>query len=148
LDDDDGLGQGGDEAVSIQKRAGEDVARGRIGIFADQCPVFGDRAEERDVVGRVSAAKPGGEYGDGDSTGVEAAAVCSGIDAVRASGHHDASGHGELAGEFAREAECVFIGGAGADDGDRTLEFRERAREVELSRACVWGKIEQSRRPT
>lgn len=119
MDDDDGFGEGRDEAVSIQKRRCEDVARGWIGIFADESSVLGDRAEERDVVGGVGATKSGGEYGDGSSTGVEAAAVSSGVDAVSTAGDDYATGECELGGESASEAECVFIGGAGADDGDR-----------------------------
>lgn len=83
----------------MQERGCEDVSRQWIRIFTHERPVRGDGAEQRNVVGRVSASKPGGEYGDGRPAGVETSAVCGRIDAMSTAGHHDAPRQRKLSGE-------------------------------------------------
>lgn len=141
---DECIGERCDETVTFQEGASINVAGRRIGLLAGESAVGGNRVEERSVVGRIGATQPGGEYGEGRPARVEATAVRGRIDPVCSAGDDHPAGQSELRAEFASEAECVFVRGAGTDDGDRALKIRKRPRQNELSRTLGFRKVEKS----
>ena len=90
--------------------------------------------------GRVVAVDPTAEHGDGDTTGLERAAMRLAVDAAREAADDDEPGRGELAAEAARDLRAVRRARAGADDCNGRLRehvHRPRRRERRAARRVV-----------